>query len=105
MRIGRRIGRLAAVGLLCGLTLVPIGASGWAAAGAIDLNTATVAELTELPGIGPAKAKAIIAHREQKPFAKAEDLRDVKGIGDALYERVKDQVTVSAPKAPTGRGG
>jgi competence protein ComEA len=101
----RSIGRVLAAGLLCGLTLAPIGGIGWAAAGAVDLNTASIAELTELPGIGPAKAKAIIAHREQSPFAKPEDLRNVKGIGDALYERVKDQVTVSAPKAPTGRGG
>jgi len=99
----RSIGRVLAAGLLCGLTLVPI--VGWAAAGAVDLNTASIEQLTELPGIGPAKAKAIIAHREQSPFAKPEDLRNVKGIGDALYERVKDQVTVSAPKAPTGRGG
>jgi len=100
----RSIGRVLAAGLLCGLTLAPIGI-GWAAAGAVDLNTASIEQLTELPGIGPAKAKAIIAHREQSPFAKPEDLRSVKGIGDALYERVKDQVTVSAPKAPTGRGG
>jgi competence protein ComEA len=98
------MGRVLAAGLLCGLTLVPIGGIGQAA-GAVDLNTASVEQLTELPGIGPAKAKAIIAHREQAPFSKPEDLRDVKGIGDALYEKVKDHVTVSAPKAPSGRGG
>jgi comEA protein len=101
----RSIGRVVAVGLLCGLTLVPIGGIGQAAAGAVDLNTASVEQLEELPGIGPAKAKAIVAHREQTPFAKPEDLRNVKGIGDALYERLKDQVSVSAPKASPGRGG
>jgi competence protein ComEA len=101
----RSIGRVLAVGLLCGLTFMPIGGIGQAAAGAVDLNTASVEQLTELPGIGPAKAKAIVAYREQAPFAKPEDLRNVKGIGDALYEKVKDHVTVSAPKAPSGRDG
>ena len=72
----------------------------------IDLNKASVEELAKLPGIGPAKAQAIVQHRAQHPFARAEDLRQVKGIGAKLYDQVKDQVTVGeAPAAaPKGRG-
>jgi competence protein ComEA len=103
-----RIGRVAATGLLVGLVLAA-GARGVRAAEPsprININTASAQELSRLPGIGPAKAEAILQHRAQRPFAKAEELRDVKGIGEKLYERIKDQVTVGdAPPAPKGRGG
>jgi competence protein ComEA len=109
----RTISRAVAVGLLCGLVAVGFGrgavAAGTASAGAeqrVNLNTASVTELAKLPGVGPAKAQAIVDHRAQEPFARPEDLRKVKGIGDKLYDRLKDQITVdqSAP-APKGRGG
>ena len=61
----------------------------------ININTATEAELVVVNGIGSSKAKAIIAHREQNgEFATVDDLRDVRGIGDKLLERVRPQVTV-----------
>ena len=71
----------------------------------IDLNSATAAELESLPGVGPAKAQAIIAHRESAPFKSTEELIDVKGIGEKLYAQLKDKVTVSgaAGSAPHGR--
>jgi competence protein ComEA len=103
-----RIGKAVAAGLLAGLVLAASGRGGNAAepGSRININTASAQELARLPGIGPAKAEAIVQHRAQHPFAKAEDLRDVKGIGDKLYERIKDQVTVGdAPPAPKGRGG
>lgn len=61
----------------------------------IDINTATVAQLDSLPGIGPAKAKAIVAHRKAKPFEKIEDLMDVKGIGAATFAKIKPLITVT----------
>lgn len=62
----------------------------------IDVNTATADELTQLPGIGPVKAQAIVAHRQDKgAFATVEDLLDVKGIGPATLNKVKSYVTVS----------
>ncbi len=97
--------RVVAAGLLSGLVLGPVSA-GWAsdAAARINLNTASATELARLPGIGPAKAQAIVDHRAKEPFTKADDLRKVKGIGDKLYESIKDQVTVGDAPSPKGRG-
>jgi len=98
--------RMVAAGLLCGLTLGPLaGARASEAAGArININTASAAELEELPGIGASKAQAIVAFRAKEPFAKPDDLRKVKGIGDKLFESIKDQVTVGDASAK-GHGG
>jgi competence protein ComEA len=61
----------------------------------ININSASVAELVTLPGIGDKIAQAVIDHRTAKgPFKAAEDLKDVKGIGDAKYETIKDLITV-----------
>jgi competence protein ComEA len=64
-------------------------------AGKLNLNTATAADLETLPGIGPALAERIVAHRlEHGPFADVEDIMDVRGIGPAIYDQIKDLVTV-----------
>lgn len=63
--------------------------------GPVDLNTASADQLDELPGIGPATAAAIVAHREQfGPFSSVDDLADVKGIGPAKIEVLRGLVTV-----------
>lgn len=63
--------------------------------GKLDLNTATAAQLEELPGIGPATAAAIIDHRERNgPFRSIEGLLDVRGIGPAKLEQIRDAVRV-----------
>jgi competence protein ComEA len=111
----RRMSRAVVVGLLCGLALVGTGRGAGAAGAAtvsadpaarVNLNSASAEELARLPGVGPAKAQAIIEHRKGEPFHKPDDLRKVKGIGDKLYDRVKDQITVGEPGAvPKGHGG
>ena len=72
----------------------PSGASGQPA-GLVNLNTATAEELDTLPGVGPATAEAIIAHREANgPFTSVDQLLDVRGIGDAKLADLRDLVTV-----------
>ncbi|TQR30924.1 DNA-binding protein [Campylobacter sp. MIT 99-7217] len=61
---------------------------------AVNINTADVDTLKSLKGIGEAKAKAIIEYRQDQNFTKIEDLKKVKGIGDKLFEGIKDQITV-----------
>jgi competence protein ComEA len=69
--------------------------NGQSVSGPIDLNTATVDELDELPGVGPATAAAIVEHRDQHgPFASIDDLTDVSGIGPAKLDAVRDLVRV-----------
>lgn len=68
-------------------------APGGGAPGVVSINTADVAELTTLSGIGEATAAAIVAHREANgPFATVDQLTDVKGIGPAKLEALRDQV-------------
>lgn len=63
--------------------------------GKINLNTATESELDTLSGIGPATAKAIIAYRNQVgDFGSIEEVKEVKGIGDAKFDSIKDSITV-----------
>jgi competence protein ComEA len=65
------------------------------ATGPLDLNTATAEQLDTLPGVGPATAAAIVSHRERNgPFATVDGLLDVRGIGPAKLEALRDLVTV-----------
>ncbi len=62
--------------------------------GLININTADIETLSELPGIGPAIAKRIIAYTDQNgPFKNKKDIVLVKGIGDKIYTRIKGLVT------------
>lgn len=62
--------------------------------GKVNINTADMAALQTLPGIGEATARTIIEYRNKNPFKKPEDLKKVSGIGDAKFERVKAFITV-----------
>lgn len=61
----------------------------------ININTATQEELDSLPGIGPSTATKILDYRKQNGKFKAiEEIKEVSGIGESKYEKIKDQITV-----------
>jgi len=72
---------------------------------AINLNTATKDELVALPGIGPAKAQAILDYRTAHgSFKSIEEVKDVKGIGAKRFEKIKGELAVvGAPAKPAAR--
>jgi competence protein ComEA len=80
-------------------TLPPLRLSAAAPApeGTVNINDASAGELEELPGIGPAKARAIVEHRRGHPFHKVDDLVRVKGIGRKTFGRLRPYITVVGP--------
>jgi competence protein ComEA len=69
----------------------------------INLNTATIAELESLPGVGANTAKSIIDFRKHSgPFQRVEDLLAIKGISKTKFEKLRPYVTVAStpPTAP-----
>ena len=63
--------------------------------GLININTASRSELMQIPGIGESKADRIIAYRENHGrFGSVEEILNVSGIGDGIYEGLKDYITV-----------
>jgi len=72
--------------------------AGSAAAPAVDLNAADVASLDALPGVGPARARAIVSYREANgPFHAVQELARVPGIGPAALNRLQGHVRMGAP--------
>ena len=75
-------------------------AAGSAAAAPVNINTATLAQLEALPGIGKATAERILEYRQKNGgFKKIEDLMNIRGIGEKAFLRLKPLVTITAPKA------
>lgn len=68
----------------------------------LNLNTATVEQLEELPGIGRRTAERILEHRQKSGgFKKIEELMNVRGIGEKSFLRLKPMITVTAkPEKP-----
>lgn len=63
--------------------------------GKISLNDATLEELMTLPGIGETKALAIIAYREEVgAFQSIEEIKEVSGIGDSIFDQIKENITI-----------
>lgn len=63
--------------------------------GIVNLNTAGKEELMTLDGIGESRAESILHYRQKTgPFQKIEELKNISGIGDAMFERIRDRITV-----------
>ncbi len=80
---------------MAGGTVVRSGA-GTGSGSMVNINTAGLAELDTLPGIGPSLAQRIISYREENgTFTDPEDIKKISGIGDKKYEQLKDFITVN----------
>lgn len=78
--------------------------SGASIEGVVNLNTATPEELQLLPGIGEVRAAQIVAIRKERGgFKSVSELTEVKGIGDALMERLRGHVTLSGKTTADAR--
>ena len=63
--------------------------------GMVDLNAATVKELSALPGIGKKRAAAIVAYRsENGMFANVDDIKKIEGIGKKTFNKLKERLVV-----------
>jgi competence protein ComEA len=87
----KRVAAAVLVGALLGGTPV----WGDSPTGKVNVNTADQKALEALPGLGPAKAKAVIEYREKHgAFKSVDDLKNVSGIGEKTLEELKDKVSV-----------
>lgn len=88
---------LAIASLLLSLFVSPV-----VLAETVNINTADIAALDTLDGIGEKKAEAIVAYRtEHGEFKTLEDLKEVSGIGDKLFDKIKDQIALTDAGAAT----
>jgi competence protein ComEA len=90
---------------LAGLVSPSLALPAWAGKavdGVVNLNTAEVAVLGLLPGVGPAKAAQIVAYRKRHPFRTVDELVRIKGIGRKMVRRLRVHLAVSGPTTATG---
>lgn len=98
--MSKRIRLLVFLSILFSLVVVPIISQAGEStksepAAKININTATVSDLMKLPGIGKVKAQAIVNYRkEHGPFKELSEIKKVKGIGDGIYKKVADKITL-----------
>ncbi|MDE0144336.1 MAG: helix-hairpin-helix domain-containing protein [Nitrospira sp.] len=85
------------ISIMALMLIVSLSGMGFAADSQVDLNTSTVKELQQLPGIGKGLAKRIVDYRTANgPFKTVEDLIRVKGVGKKTFARMQDRLTVGS---------
>jgi competence protein ComEA len=88
---------------VAGAKALPVAKAPAAPGSVVNLNTATLAQLEALPGLGAAVARRILEYREKNGnFKKIEDLMNVKGIGEKSFLKLKPLVTVTQKADPAG---
>jgi competence protein ComEA len=85
------------LGLPIAASLRAQAAEGAASSKKVNINTASAAELAYLPRLGAKVAARILEHRKEKPFARPEELMEVKGIGEKLFVSLKPYLSTSGP--------
>lgn len=98
-----KVNRFVAAALLAALVLTtgPAFAAASAPAGKVNLNTATLSQLEDLPGIGPALAARIVDHRQKNgAFKSVEEVMAVKGIGEKNFAKIQSYLSVGAGSGP-----
>ena len=87
--------------LLVALSFAPVYAQSTASKARININTAPASELESLPRIGPKVAQRIVDFRTKNGnFKKVEEIMKVQGIGEKVFDQIKDLITVGADSAP-----
>ncbi len=87
--------------LLVALSFAPVYAQSTAPKAKVNINTAPASELESLPRIGPKVAQRIIDFRTKNGnFKKVEEIMKVQGIGEKVFDQIKDLITVGADSAP-----
>jgi competence protein ComEA len=91
--------RVAAILALALLSVLPAGRAraGKGVDGVVNLNTAPAELLSLLPGVGPAKAGAIVSYRTRRPFRTVDELVRIKGIGRKMVRRLRPHLAVAGP--------
>ena len=95
MKLGRKLARASALGLALALVLSGPALAAGTLTGVVNVNTASAEELQLLPGVGEARARAIVSTRKARGgFRNVEDLVEVKGIGSTLLEQLRPFVAL-----------
>ncbi len=95
--------RLAAVLGLALLWVLPVRSAraGKGVDGVVNLNTAPAELLSLLPGVGPAKAGAIVTYRTRRPFRTIDELVRIRGIGRKMVRRLRPHLAIAGPTTAT----
>jgi competence protein ComEA len=95
-RNSRAVARMASLLLFVALAVSPaLAVERSALEGVVNINTASAEQLQMLPGVGEVRARAILSERKGRGgFTSVDDLREVKGLGDSLLERMRPYITL-----------
>ena len=104
MSLKRFVAAVLAAVFALGISAGVASAAAKAPTGKVNINTATAAQLTELPGVGEKLAARIVEFRQkQGPFKSTQELMNVKGIGEKNLQKLQQYLTVSDARGPAAR--